>query len=154
MSAVRVSTCITGTGGSRLHKQFAEQCCLELVTARPFWGSLPPRAEKAACMYARRRVAGLILLIGIPVLMGALWLVSGRETFTKWGRSTQVLIQDPLFGDTFAETRFVRGPIFGYYVGLDLFLLSVLAAVVLGAIWWWLARRRRRVTHSAQGKPA
>lgn len=105
-------------------------------------------------MYARRRLAGLVIVIGIPVLLAVLWLASGRETFTKSGKPTEVLVQDPLFGDTLTETRFARGPILGYYIGLDLVLLSVLAALIVAAAWWWLARRRRRLSNPAKETPA
>lgn len=101
-------------------------------------------------MYARRRLAGLIILIGVPVLLAVLWLASGRETFTKSGKATEVVVRDPLFGDTLTETRFMPGPILGYYIGLDLLLLSVLFAAIVAAVWWWLARRRRRLTNSAK----
>jgi hypothetical protein len=105
-------------------------------------------------MYARRTIAGLIILIGVPVLFAILWLVSGHGVFTKSGEATEVVVRDPLFGDTLTETRFVRGPIFGYYVGLDLLLLSVVAALIAAAIWWLLARRRRRRADSAKETPA
>ncbi|HOO17631.1 MAG: hypothetical protein KBH81_04325 [Phycisphaerae bacterium] len=101
-------------------------------------------------MYARRKIAGLMILVGVPLLAAVLWLASGRETFTKSGRAVEVAVRDPLFGDMVTETRLERGPIFGYYIGLDLLLLALLLAVVVGAVWWLLARHRRRLDTSAK----
>jgi len=96
-----------------------------------------------------KRVTYWAVLVGIPVLVAALWLASGREVFTKHLRVVSVTVTDPLFGDTTVEQRFVAGPIFGYYVGLDLVLGAVLLSLVLAClpyaiagIAWLLAHRR------------
>ncbi len=102
-------------------------------------------------MLARRNIAGLVVLVGVPLVMAILWLASGREVFTKSGKAVEVAVRDPLFGDTTTRTELAPGPIFGYYIGLDLLILALLAAVVAGGLWWWIARRRSRAARSSEG---
>ena len=79
-------------------------------------------------------------LILLPVVTGGLWLISGRETLTKPSRAVEVQLEDALFGDIIPETRFVSGPIFGYYVGLDAvvvtFALMMTLLTVAGLLRW------------------
>ena len=94
-------------------------------------------------MMTRAKTVGVAILVGLPVLTGVLWLSSGHEVLTKSGKNVAVTVQDELFGGTEAELRFVRGPLLGYYVGLDAVGVVTAVAVASGAIWWWAARRRR-----------
>jgi hypothetical protein len=76
------------------------------------------------------------------MLAGILWLASGREVLTKPARVVSVTQTDPLFGDTMVVQEFVRGPVFGYYVGLDLVLAAALVSLVVAGVLWLLARHR------------
>jgi hypothetical protein len=96
-------------------------------------------------MTGRSKIASLALLTGIPALLAVLWLASGRETFTKSARTVQVAVRNEVFGDTDTRTELVRGPICGYYVGLDVVLLAIAVAAVLGLMLWLVGRRRRRL---------
>lgn len=84
------------------------------------------------------------LLVALPIATIVLWLVSGRETLTKSARTVSVPVRDELFGDTFVQEKIVHGPIFGYYVGLDLVIVVTLACLVVGIIAWWALRRHAR----------
>lgn len=95
-------------------------------------------------MKTRRRWLFAAILIGIPLLAVALWLGSGREVLTKPQRAVDVQITDKLFGDTIVETKFVRGPVFGYYVGLDLVIVATGACMAIGGISWIVGHRRAR----------
>ncbi len=105
-------------------------------------------------MRIRGKLGGIVALAGLPVLVGVLWMASGREVFSKSGKAAQVELRDPLFGDSTVQTRFVPGPVLGYYIGLDLVVVVTLAAMSVGAIWWWIARRRRRAARLAEGAHA
>ena len=105
-------------------------------------------------MSLQAKHVGWAALVGMPLLTAILWLTSGREVFTKSGKPAQLAVVDPLFGDTSTQTQFVRGPIFGFYVGLDGIMMVTLACVAAGAIWWWLTRRRRRATQLVGGTQA
>jgi hypothetical protein len=83
-------------------------------------------------------------LVGLPALTWIAWLASGREVFTKAGKAREVAVRDELFGDLVTQTRFVPGPIFGHYIGLDLAIAVSLAALAVGTVLWWRARRGRR----------
>lgn len=72
--------------------------------------------------------------MGIPVLVAILWLASGRETLTKHERVVSVTVKDELFGDTNTVSQLRPGPIFGYYVGLDLVIIAVLGSLITLAI--------------------
>ena len=95
-------------------------------------------------MLTRGKLLGVLLLIGLPVLAGILWLASGREALTKSDRIVAVTVTDELFGGTNVEQQLVRGPLFGYYIGLDLVGAVTVVAIVCALIWWWVTRRRRR----------
>jgi ABC-type spermidine/putrescine transport system permease subunit II len=84
----------------------------------------------------------LSLIIALPVAVIITWLASGREVFTKHTKWVQVSARDPLFGDIITQSREVHGPIAGYYVGLDLVVLSVLIAVIAAIVLWWVNRRQ------------
>jgi hypothetical protein len=95
-------------------------------------------------MSNRGKQVGRASLVGLPVLVVALlWLASGRGVFTASGKAVPVAVRDTLFGDTTVETRFVSGPVFGYYIGLDAVVVLAVLTLVSGLIWWWIARRRR-----------
>lgn len=90
---------------------------------------------------ARSVRAALLLL---PVITCALWLGSGRETFTKPARAVEVEVKDDVFGDTEKEIRLIRGPIIGHYVGLDAVAATVILSSTLLASAGLLRRFRRR----------
>ena len=95
-------------------------------------------------MLTRGKLLGIVLLIGLPVLAGIVWLAGGRETLTKSNKIIAITVGDEVFGGTDVEQRLVPGPLFGYFVGLDLVGAVTIAAGVCGLIWWWAARRKRR----------
>jgi hypothetical protein len=84
------------------------------------------------------------ILLGVPLLAAVLWLVSGRQIFTQAERAVTIQVPDKLFGGMNTETHFVRGPIFGYYVGLDAVVVTTFVCVVIGGVSWLLRRRRER----------
>ncbi len=90
---------------------------------------------------ARRAFGGILLVL--PIMTAGLWLASGRETLTKSARVIEVQARDELFGDTFIQEKLVRGPIFGYYIGLDL-VIAVAAACLMIWLVWRVARYLRR----------
>ncbi len=92
-----------------------------------------------------RRISTLVL-IGLPVTAVTLWLVSGREIHTRYARVIDVQVRDDLFGETFVQHQMVRGPILGYYVGLDLVILVAIACLATWAITRWVMRRRARLS--------
>jgi hypothetical protein len=83
------------------------------------------------------------ILVVIPVLTAVLWLASGHEVFSKSGKAAQVTVSDPLFGDTTTQTQFVRGPILGYFVGLDAVAVVTAICLAIAIVCRWVARRRR-----------
>lgn len=91
----------------------------------------------------RPAVAPTVLLL-VPLALGALWLVSGRETLTKRTRYQTVRVTDPVFGDVIEQTQALRGPVAGYFVGLDAVAGSAAACAAAWAVGRWLARRARR----------
>ena len=93
----------------------------------------------------RNRVGSLRLKILLVVLAATLcgsWLGSGREILTKSSRAVEVRVRNELFGDAETETRFVRGPIFGYYVGLDVVVVTGVFFLIAVMVYW--ARQRMR----------
>lgn len=90
-----------------------------------------------------RRVFGGILLL-LPIVTAGLWLVSGRETLTKSARVVSVQTRDELFGETFTQEKLVPGPIFGYYIGLDL-VIAVAGLCLMIWLVWWIVRYRRHI---------
>jgi hypothetical protein len=102
-------------------------------------------------MVTRSKLLGALVLIGLPLLVAVLWLASGREVLTKSGKVVAVSVRDDLFGGVNVEERFVSGPLFGYYVGLDLVGVVTGAAIVAALLWWWAARRKRRAGHPTEG---
>ncbi len=95
-----------------------------------------------------------VLLIVIPLAVLVLWMSSGREVLTKSTRWVDVQVQDPLFGLTDVRKTPVPGPIFGYYVGLDLVLVVAAACLVAWAASLAVRRwRRRRGGLEAGGPP-
>ncbi len=73
-------------------------------------------------------------LAGVSAVVFGLWLASGRETLTKHTRFVDVVVADDLFGDANVEKRPVRGPILGYYVGLDAAAAAAAAALVIAGV--------------------
>jgi hypothetical protein len=96
------------------------------------------------------KLIGVVVLLGLPVLVAVLWLSSGRETLTKSHKIVAVTLSDEIFGGTDVQQRFIRGPLLGYYVGLDLVGTVTAAAIVTGLIWRWAARRKRRTAPKAE----
>ncbi len=98
-----------------------------------------------------RRVWAAVL-IGLPLVLAACWLASGREIFTKSGKAVDVQVRDDLFGTTFVRTQFVPGPIFGYYIGLDLVVaVAIVCLVAWGMTAWVRSWRRRRASRGGPG---
>jgi hypothetical protein len=95
-------------------------------------------------MSRRWKIAVAAVVTGLPALLWIAWLASGREVFSKSGKPMEVAVRDELFGDTIVQTRFVRGPLLGYYVGLDLAVAATVAALVAGWTFWRITRRRGR----------
>ncbi len=84
------------------------------------------------------------VLLGLPLGAAVLWLASGRQVLTKPTRVVDVQVKDPLFGDTIDEKRFVRGPVFGWYVGLDSVIGVSAGSLVVAGGAWVLGRRLGR----------
>jgi hypothetical protein len=84
------------------------------------------------------------VVIGVPVVVLVLWVSSGREVLTKAEKAQAVQVADPLFGGTDTEQHFVRGPVAGYYVGLDLVAVTACASLGACAVAWWIKRRKAR----------
>lgn len=95
-------------------------------------------------MRTLKRCLGLIWVafVVLPVFTCCLWVGSGRETLTKPRRAVEIEVQDELFGDSFKELRLVRGPIFGYYIGLD--AVAVTGALSMSLVGAARAMSRRR----------
>lgn len=83
-----------------------------------------------------------IALIAVPIGTAGLWLASGREILTKSAKAVSVSARDELFGETFVQQKMVRGPVLGYYVGLDLVIVVTAVCLVLSIVAWWVARRK------------
>ena len=88
-----------------------------------------------------------VALIILPIVIGGLWLGSGRETLTKPFRSVEVEVQDDLFGGTNEEYHPIRGPVLGYFIGLDAVIVtSIVSAGLLAFTGWSMHRQRNRLT--------
>ena len=85
------------------------------------------------------------VLICVPVLAGILWIACGRENLTKTGKAVTSTGED-IFGDPSTTIVFEPGPIYGYYVGLDVFAGTTALSGTAALVLWW--RRRRRRAHS------
>lgn len=83
-------------------------------------------------------IAAVVALAGVSTL----WLFSGRERLTKSTKHVEVVQEDDLFGDMEKRIELRRGPILGYYVGLDA-VAGVAAAVGLISAGRAIVRRRR-----------
>jgi hypothetical protein len=101
-------------------------------------------------MSTARRLLLVGVLAGVPAAVWVAWLGSGRDVFTAPEKAVEVAVRDPLFGDTVEHTEMRRGPIGGYYVGLDLALAVTVAALVVGGLAWWLIGRGGRRRRAAQ----
>ncbi|RMF79218.1 MAG: hypothetical protein D6744_09335 [Planctomycetota bacterium] len=82
-----------------------------------------------------------LTLLAVAAAAVLVWAITGRETLTKSARAVQVEVVDEVFGDTITETHQVPGPVFGYYLGLDLVVPIVLAAAGAFVVLEWLRRR-------------
>lgn len=98
-----------------------------------------------------RRYRGVILcvLALAPILATVLCAASGYERVTKPSKAVRVRERDELFGDMIESERMVRGPILGYYIGLDAVGVSAAGAVVLAALLLWATRARYRPVSDA-----
>jgi hypothetical protein len=102
------------------------------------------RARVASNLHMTTRINRLIvgLIIALPVAVIIAWLATGLEVFTKHTKWVQESVRDPLFGDMITQSREVHGPLAGYYIGLDVVILSVLIAVIAATVLWWVNRRQ------------
>lgn len=89
------------------------------------------------------------LMVGAPVAMTGLWLGSGREVLTKQRRPVEIMVEDRVFGDSVTEIHWAPGPIFGYYIGVDLVVLAASCSLAIAGVMGWRARRAGR---RARGK--
>lgn len=89
-----------------------------------------------------RRVRLLTLFLLPPAIATLLWLRSGREHLTKSMKSVEIRRHDDLFGGDEIVHEFKRGPIAGYFVGLDAVAATTLASVLLVGVSWITTRRR------------
>ncbi len=90
----------------------------------------------------------------LPAVVTICWLASGHEVFTKSGKYLNVPVRNELFGDTDIQVQFVPGPLLGYYIGLDLVIVTLLVALFAGLVAWLILRRRRRHEGLQHEKPA
>lgn len=100
-------------------------------------------------MTRRQNTFSAIMLV-IPLIAAILWAVSGFERLTKSGKHVPVPPQNDVFGDSDPVLQLQPGPIFGYYIGLDLVLISFVSAVAI-VFAAWLVERRRRPTPLLHG---
>lgn len=110
----------------------------------------------------RRRVLGWVW-IGMILLAGVvcgMWLGSGREILTKSSRAVEIEVYDDVFGDSLPRTELVRGPIWGYYIGLDavaatasLFLLFVITIVVIRRTRGPRHERYEKIDNASENPP-
>jgi len=90
------------------------------------------------------------LLLGLPLLTAALWAGSGAERLTKPVRYVERQVRDELFGDVQSETQPVRGPVLGYFVGLDAVAGMTFGCAAAAAFtWFWQRRAGRRTARAA-----
>jgi hypothetical protein len=94
-----------------------------------------------------------VILFAIPAFLLVLWAVSGREFHTKTHKAVAVAVRDEVFGDTTIEEKFIRGPLLGYYIGIDaVIVFAFLALAATGVYWWWSLRRERRTPRLIEGR--
>lgn len=93
-------------------------------------------------MPGRMKILMRTVLICIPALAGILWIASGRENLTKTGKFVKSTGED-VFGDPSTTLILEPGPIYGYYVGLDIFAASTAFCLTAALVLWWWQRRRR-----------
>ena len=91
-----------------------------------------------------------IAIGAIPIAAVALWLASGREVLTKPIKHVDMAVRDNLFGGTNLETQDVRGPIWGYFIGLDLVIVACGFSGFGILLMWAIHRRRRRRSASVR----
>lgn len=94
-----------------------------------------------------------VAFVVLPVFTACLWIGSGRETLTKPRRAVEIEVEDELFGDSFNELRLVRGPIFGYYIGLDAVIVTGMLSMSLVGGAKAVDRRRDRKRNEAELDP-
>jgi len=85
-----------------------------------------------------------VAFVVLPVFTCCLWVGSGRETLTKPRRAVEIEVEDELFGDSFKELQLVRGPIFGYYIGVDAVMVTGVLSMTLVGSARAMNRRRDR----------
>ncbi len=89
------------------------------------------------------------VLIAVPAAAWVACLASGREVFTKAGKAAEITTRD-IFGDAQVEIQFQRGPILGYFIGLDLAVAVTVVALMVGGLAWWVHCRHARRQRAAQ----
>ncbi len=96
-----------------------------------------------------------VLAIAATTAVWVAWLASGHEVFTKSGKALEVGVRDQLFGDVQLQVQLQRGPVLGYYIGLDLAIaVTVAALIVFGLVWLSIRRGRRHGAATVKRGPS
>lgn len=80
----------------------------------------------------------------MPLLFAALWFFSGRERLTKREKIVELDVLDDTFGDRITRVESRRGPVLGYFIGLDAVVIAAAAGIAIGGVGWWIHRRHAR----------
>ena len=101
----------------------------------------------------RSVLSALAIAATVAVWVG--WLASGREVFSKSGKALEVGVRNELFGDVELQVQLQRGPVLGYYIGLDLAIaVTVVALIIFGMVWLSSRRGRRRPAAPVERGPS
>jgi hypothetical protein len=91
----------------------------------------------------------LMSVTAVMLSVFSMWAFGGRERLTKSGRAVQVQERDELFGDVTSHVELQPGPVFGFYVGLDVVAITALIAAVVTLVT--IRMTRRSVCSQASG---
>lgn len=147
-----MGTCVDAAPAGRLNAaepslRSAALANLDLrVRASPliFGGSLRPAEMRSHFLYPA------LICILPPLAALGLWAGSGRENLTKSTKNVQVEAVDDVFGDRITRTEARRGPVFGYFVGLDAVAGAAAVGLMAGGVWIWRLRRGVKSTGAAR----
>lgn len=90
---------------------------------------------------AIRRVI-LVLLVALVSIVTLLWHFGGQERLTKTFKTISKPFEDPDFGDVTMRDEVVRGPVLGYFVGLDAVIVIAIGAAIVAGVTMLATRRR------------